>query len=57
MNICKPGEFTIRPLDELVRARVNPDLPLIEKPLSADDPTQLQLLIDLAFAELDVNSI
>ena len=53
MNIGNPGEFTIRQLAELVRARINPDLPLIEKPLPADDPTQRQPLIDLATAELD----
>ena len=52
MNIGNPGEFTIRQLAELVRARINPDLPLIEKPLPADDPTQRQPLIDLAIAEL-----
>lgn len=53
MNIGNPGEFTIRQLAELVRARINPDLPLIEKPLPADDPTQRQPLIDLAISELD----
>ena len=36
-----------------MRARINPDLPLIEKPLPADDPTQRQPLIDLAVSELD----
>ncbi|PZV23437.1 MAG: hypothetical protein DCF18_06360 [Cyanobium sp.] len=35
-----PGEFTIRQLAALVRARINPELPLIEKPLPAADPTQ-----------------
>ena len=53
MHIGNPGEFTIRQLAELVRARINPDLPIIEKPLPADDPTQRQPLIDLAIAELD----
>ena len=52
INIGNPGEFTIRQLAELVRARINPELPLIEKPLPADDPTQRQPLIDLAMAEL-----
>ena len=52
MNIGNPGEFTIRQLAELVRARINPALPLIEKPLPADDPTQRQPLIDLAISEL-----
>ena len=53
VNIGNPGEFTIRQLAELVRARINPDLSLIEKPLPADDPAQRQPLIDLAIAELD----
>ena len=52
INLGNPGEFTIRQLAELVRARINPELPLIEKPLPADDPTQRQPLIDLAMAEL-----
>jgi UDP-glucuronate decarboxylase len=52
MNIGNPGEFTIRQLAELVRARINPDLPLIEKPLPADDPLQRQPVIDLAKQEL-----
>ena len=52
INIGNPGEFTIRQLAELVRARINPQLPLIEKPLPADDPTQRQPLIDLAIREL-----
>ena len=53
MNIGNPEEFTILQLAELVRARINPALSLIEKPLPADDPTQRQPLIDLAIAELD----
>ena len=53
VNIGNPGEFTIRQLAELVRARINPDLSLIEKPLPADDLAQRQPLIDLAIAELD----
>jgi UDP-glucuronate decarboxylase len=52
MNIGNPGEFTIRQLAELVRARINPELPLIEKPLPADDPLQRQPVIDLAQREL-----
>ena len=53
MNIGNPGEFTIRQLAELIRAKVNPDLPLIERPLPADDPLQRQPVIDLARKELD----
>jgi UDP-glucuronate decarboxylase len=52
MNIGNPGEFTIRQLAELVRARINPDLPLTCKPLPADDPLQRQPVIDLAKQEL-----
>ena len=47
MNIGNPDEFTIRQLAELVRARINPALPLIEKPLPEDDPMQRQPVIDL----------
>ena len=36
-----------------MRARINPALLLIEKPLPADDPMQRQPLIDLAVTELD----
>ena len=48
INIGNPGEFTIRQLAELVRAKVNPQLELIEKPLPQDDPLQRQPVIDLA---------
>jgi UDP-glucuronate decarboxylase len=52
INIGNPGEFTIRQLAELVRSKINPELPLIERPLPADDPLQRQPVIDLAMAEL-----
>jgi UDP-glucuronate decarboxylase len=52
INLGKHAEFTIRKLAELVRARINPELPLIEQPLPADDPTQRQPLIELAQREL-----
>ena len=52
MNLGNPGEFTIRQLAELVRDRIDPDLPLIEKPLPQDDPRQRRPLIDLARQEL-----
>ncbi len=52
INIGNPGEFTIRQLAELVRAKVNPDLELIEKPLPQDDPLQRQPVIELAQQEL-----
>ena len=52
INLGNPHEFTIRQLAEQVRARINPELPLIEKPLPADDPRQRQPDIALAQQEL-----
>lgn len=52
INIGNPSEFTIRQLAELVRAKVNPSLELIKKPLPQDDPMQRQPVIDLAQREL-----
>ncbi len=52
INIGNPNEFTIRQLAELVRARINPKLELINKPLPQDDPLQRQPIIDLARQEL-----
>ena len=52
INIGNPGEFTIRQLAELIRAKVNPQLELIEKPLPQDDPLQRQPVIALAQREL-----
>ena len=48
MNICNPGEFTIKQLAELVRDRINPNLELVYRPLPQDDPLQRQPVIDLA---------
>jgi UDP-glucuronate decarboxylase len=36
----------------LIREKINPSLPLIEKPLPQDDPLQRQPVIDLARHEL-----
>ena len=55
INIGNPDEFTIRQLAELVKAKVNPNLELIEKPLPQDDPMQRQPVIDLAQRELSWN--
>ena len=52
INIGNPIEFTIRQLAELVRAKVNPQLRLVERPLPQDDPLQRQPLITLAEREL-----
>lgn len=53
INVGNPEEFTIRQLADLVRGRINPSLPLIEKPLPQDDPLQRQPLIDLAREQLN----
>ena len=53
INIGNPNEFTIRQLAELVIAKVNPALQLIEQPLPQDDPLQRQPVIDIALRELD----
>ncbi|AGY57862.1 UDP-glucuronic acid decarboxylase family protein [Gloeobacter kilaueensis] len=42
INIGNPDEFTILELAEQVRALVNPELPIIFKPLPSDDPRQRQ---------------
>ena len=52
INLGNPHEFTIRQLAELVRARINPQLSLIEKPLPVDDPRQRQPVISLAQHQL-----
>jgi UDP-glucuronate decarboxylase len=52
INLGNPGEFTIRQLAERVKARINPDLPLVEQPLPQDDPLQRQPIIELAQREL-----
>ena len=52
INLGNPNEFTIRELAELVRARINPALPFIEKPLPQDDPMQRKPEIDLAREQL-----
>ena len=52
MNIGNPDEFSIRQLADLVRARINPTLPLVEKPLPEDDPVQRKPIIDLAGEQL-----
>ena len=53
INIGNPSEFTIRQLAELVRNSIQPNLPLISKPLPQDDPMQRQPIIDLAKKQLD----
>jgi UDP-glucuronate decarboxylase len=52
INIGNPGEFTIRQLAELVRSRINPDLPLTCEQLPADAPLPRQPVIALAQQEL-----
>ena len=55
VNLGNPEEFTIRQLADLVRMQINPELPLVEKPLPEDDPQQRQPAIDLARQQLDWN--
>jgi UDP-glucuronate decarboxylase len=52
INIGNPDEFSIRQLAEMVRAKINPDLQLIHRPLPTDDPLQRQPIIALAMQEL-----
>jgi UDP-glucuronate decarboxylase len=52
INIGNPAEFAIRELAELVRARIQPSLQLVHRPLPQDDPLQRQPQIDLARREL-----
>ncbi len=52
INIGNPGEFTIRQLAELVRAKINPNLEFVVQPLPQDDPLQRRPVIDLAQREL-----
>ena len=52
INLGNPNEFTIRQLAQLVRSRINPELPLIKQILPADDPRQRQPDISLAQREL-----
>ena len=52
INIGNPREFTIRQLAERMSACINPELPLIEKPLPAGHPRQRQPMINLARGEL-----
>lgn len=40
VNLGNPEEYTIRQLAETVRERINPELPIIERPLPIDDPRQ-----------------
>ena len=52
INLGNPNELTICQLAEQMRARINPELSLIEKPLPADDPRHRQPGIALAQREL-----
>jgi UDP-glucuronate decarboxylase len=52
INLGNPDEFSIRQLAEMVRAKINPELQFIHRPLPADDPLQRQPVIGLAMQEL-----
>ena len=53
VNIGNPDEFTILELAERVRNSINPELPVINKPLPADDPRKRKPDISLAERSLD----
>ena len=53
VNLGNPEEFTIAKLAEIVRAKINPNLEFINKPLPEDDPLQRQPIIDVAKRELN----
>ena len=52
VNIGNPSEFTIKELAEVVREAINPDLPLVYRPLPQDDPLQRKPDIGLAIKRL-----
>ena len=52
VNIGNPSEFTIKELAEVVREAINPDLPLVYRPLPQDDPLQRKPDIGLAMKRL-----
>ncbi|MEO1062316.1 MAG: UDP-glucuronic acid decarboxylase family protein [Actinomycetota bacterium] len=48
VNIGNPGEFTIGELAEIVRAEIDPSIPIRHLPLPTDDPTRRRPDITLA---------
>ena len=52
VNIGNPSEFTIKELAAVVREAINPDLPLVYRPLPQDDPLQRKPDIGLAMKRL-----
>ena len=55
INVCNPCEFMISHLAELMKARINYDVPAVEQPLTQDDPLQCQPLITLVERDWDGN--
>ncbi len=53
INIGNPEEFTILELAKLIRAKINPKLEFIFKPLPQDDPMQRRPLIQKAIKHLN----
>ena len=53
INIGNPDEYTILQLAELVRAKINPKLEFIHKPLPEDDPLQRKPNIEKAKKQLN----
>ncbi|MEM8905731.1 MAG: UDP-glucuronic acid decarboxylase family protein [Actinomycetota bacterium] len=48
VNVGNPGEFTIGELAEIVRAEIDPSIPIRHLPLPTDDPTRRRPDISLA---------
>ena len=53
INIGNPNKFTIRELADAIRGQIDPDLMLLQSPLSQDDPLQRKPVIKLANEHLD----
>ena len=53
INLGNPNEIEIKYLAELIKAKINPDINVINKPLPEDDPMQRRPVIDLALSKLN----
>tara|TARA_Y100001970_G_scaffold294355_1_gene451369 strand:+ start:3330 stop:4268 length:939 start_codon:yes stop_codon:yes gene_type:complete len=53
INLGNPYECSILELAELIRSKINPEIPLINQKLPQDDPLKRQPVIDIAKQELE----
>ena len=53
INLGNPNEIKIKYLAELIKAKINPEINIINKPLPEDDPMQRRPVIDLASSKLN----